>query len=90
MTDKDFCSNRQGDLPTEGHDPVVLVWKRIEDAPKDGSLIYTHDGAYPVIAAWCEWPKHTTRRVGPWWNRKTEKVADGSCFRSVSQQLRTG
>lgn len=76
MTGKDG-SNRQGDLPTEGHDTAVLLWKRIEDAPKDGSLIYTHDGAYPVIAAWCEWPKYTTRRVGPWWNRKIEKVADG-------------
>lgn len=52
-------------------------WQTIDTAPRDGTVIHTHDGAYPVIAAWCEWPKFTTRRVGPWWNRKSERVEDG-------------
>ena len=62
---------------TEQTEKPVLVWKRIEDAPQDGTVIYTHDGAYPVIAAWCCWPKYTTKRTGPWWNRKSERVEDG-------------
>ena len=49
-------------------------WKPISDAPKDGEAFYTHDGAHPVIAAWCSWSNHSFEEQGPCWNRKKVKV----------------
>jgi hypothetical protein len=49
-------------------------WQSISDAPKNGEAIYTHDGANPVIAAWCSWPNYSFEEEGPWWDRKKVKV----------------
>jgi hypothetical protein len=44
MTDKDFGSNRQGDLPTEGHDtaivsgPAEICWPRNEERAAERAL----------------------------------------------------
>jgi hypothetical protein len=39
MTDKYLGSNRQGDLPTEGHDAAVVVWQTMESAPEDEDVL---------------------------------------------------
>lgn len=50
MTDKDG-SNRQGDLPTEGHEASAVGWQPMSTAPTDGTRVmlwagYWHNLAY--------------------------------------------
>jgi hypothetical protein len=42
MSDKDFGSNRQGDLPAEGHDAAVL------DGPPSFAVFWLGNGTFPA------------------------------------------
>ena len=71
-----------------------MDWQPIETAPKDGEIFLSYWRDVPVFVSWVGDVDDEVeyKRVGPFWNRRTEKtvISRETGFRVVSWSPRLG